>query len=158
MPRRMSNRCAVLLAAAALAAAGTARAQEVSPRASEWHGYCKTYLKALDGDKTAADLDVTYCLGVTRGLINGLAVGSQVGALSFGSLLAIRYQIEPDEVFKLFQTQKTSQMLGICSPASAQTADYVRTVLGYLERNRDAMQRAIGEVFVDALQEAWPCG
>lgn len=157
MHRTMSDWCAVLVAAAVLAG-GTARAQEVSTPASEWRGYCQTYLKALEGDKSAPDLDVTFCLGMTRGLINGLNVGSQVGALSFGSLLAIRYQIDPDDVFKLFQTQKASQTLGICSPASAQTADYVRAVLGYLDRNRDALQRPLGEVFVDALQEAWPCG
>lgn len=158
MHRAMSSACAALVAVAALATVGSARAQDAAPRASEWRGYCQTYLKALEGDKAAADLDVTYCLGVTRGLVNGLAVGSQVGALSFGSLLAIRYQLDPDAVFKLFQTQRTSQMLGICSPATAQTVDYVRAVLGYLERDRDALQRPIGEVFVDALQEAWPCG
>lgn len=158
MRRENSNRGAALLAAAALAAAGAAQAQEVATPASEWRGYCQTYLKAVEGDKSAADLDVTFCLGVTRGLLNGLNIGSQVGALSFGSLLAIRHQLDPDEVFKLFQTQKTSQLLGVCSPASAQTVDYVRTVLGYLDRNRDALQRPVGEVFVDALQETWPCG
>ena len=158
MRRTMSDWCAVLVAAAALAAGGTAQAQEVSPPASEWRSYCQTYLKALEGDKSAPDLDVTFCLGMTRGLVNGLNVGSQVGALSFGSLLALRYQIDPNDVFKLFQTQKPSQILGLCSPANVQTADYVRAVLAYLDRNRDALQRPIGEVFYDGLQEAWPCG
>ncbi len=157
MRRTMTNWCAVIAAVAALAGGATARAQETSPPASEWHGYCQTYLKAIEGDKSAPDLDVTYCLGVTRGLVNGLNIGSQVGALSFGSLLAIRYQIDPDAVFKLFQTQKASQVLGVCAPAAAQTVDYVRAVLGYIERNRDALQRPIGEVFYDGLQDAWPC-
>jgi len=158
MRRTMTDWFALLVAASALAGGATARAQEVSPPASEWHGYCQTYLKAIEGDKAAPDLDVTYCLGVTRGLVNGLNVGSQVGALSFGSLLAIRYQIDPDEVFKLFQTQKAPRILGICTPVAVQTVDYVRAVLGYIERNRDALQRPIGEVFYDGLQEAWPCG
>ena len=122
MRRTMTDWCALLVGVAAFAAGGTSRAQEVTQPASEWHGYCQTYLKAIGGDKSAPDLDVTYCLGVTRGLVNGLNVGSQVGALSFGSLLAIRYQIDPDDVFKLFQTQKASQMLGICTPAAVQTA------------------------------------
>jgi hypothetical protein len=157
MRRKMSIRCAALVAVAAFAVVSTARAEDVSTPASQWRGYCQTYLKAVEGDKTAADLDVTFCLGVTRGLVSGLTVGSQVGALSFGSLLAIRYELDPDEVFKLFQTQKSSKFLGICSPASAQTVDYVRAVLGYLDRNRDALQTPIGVVFVDALQETWPC-
>jgi Rap1a immunity proteins len=157
MRRTMTEWYALIAGVAACAAGGTALAQETAPLASEWHGYCKTYVKAIEGDKAAPDLDVTYCLGVTRGLVNGLNVGSQVGALSFGSLLAIRYQIDPDEVFKLFQTQKAARILGICAPASVQTVDYVRTVLGYIDRNRDALQRPIGEVFYDGLQEAWPC-
>ena len=157
----MNRRPVFSVLAAGCVAAATASevtADDVSPSAGEWRSYCSAYLKAVDGSAEASDLDVTYCLGVTRGLVNGLNVGSQVGALSFGSLLAIRYQIDPDEVFKLFQTQKAPRILGICSPVSAQTVDYVRAVLGYIERNRDALQRPIGEVFYDGLQEAWPCG
>jgi hypothetical protein len=146
-----------LAGALALLGWGAATAQDVSPPASEWRGYCQVYLQALGGDAKTSDLDVTYCLGMTQGLLNGLRVGSQVGALSFGSLLAVRYEIDPDEVFKLFQRQSQTRLLGVCSPSSAQTADYVRGVLAYLDKNPEGLARPIGEVFFEGLQAAYPC-
>jgi hypothetical protein len=146
-----------LLAVALIAGAGAARAQEMSPPASEWRGYCKAYLEAIDRDAQGNDLDITYCLGVTKGLLNGLRIGSQIGALSFGSRLAIRYELDADEVFKLFQTQEPSRLLGICSLPTTPAADYVRTVLAHLERNPKDLQRPIGEVFFEGLSQAYPC-
>jgi len=132
-------------------------ADDVSPPASEWRSYCQAYVKALDGDTTASDLDVTYCLGVTKGLLTGLRIGSQIGALSFGSRLAIRYELDRDEVFQLFQAQDPGRLLGVCSPPAATTPDYVRAVLGHLEKNPDSLKRPISEVFFEALQASYPC-
>jgi hypothetical protein len=132
-------------------------ADDVSPPASEWRGYCQAYLKALDGDATASDLDVTYCLGVTKGLLTGMRIGSQIGALSFGSRLAIRYELDPDEVFKLFQSVDRSALLGICSPAASTTPDYVRALLAHLEKKPDDLARPIAEVFYEGLEAAYPC-
>ncbi len=157
MNRVASAFAANLLAVALIAGAGTARAQEMSPPASEWRGYCQAYLAALDRDVQGNDLDITYCLGVTKGLLNGLRIGSQIGALSFGSRLAIRYELDADEVFKLFQTQEPARLLGVCSPASTPAAEYVRTVLTHLERNPKDLQRPIGEVFFEGLSQAYPC-
>ena len=108
-----------LLAVVVVAAPARAASQEVSPPASEWRGYCSAYVAALDGKSEVSDLDVTYCLGMTKGLLNGLRIGAQIGALSFGSRIAVRYQIDPDEVFKLFQQQDPGRILGICSPATS---------------------------------------
>jgi Rap1a immunity proteins len=140
-----------------LAAMNAAAADEVSPPASEWRGYCQAYVKALEGDKGVSDLDVTYCLGVTKGLLTGLRIGSQIGALSFGSQIVVKYNLDPDEIFKLFQTQDPSRVLGICSPASLATPDYVRAVLAHLEKNPDDLKRPIAEVFYEALQATYPC-
>lgn len=140
-----------------LFAAHAVHADDVSPPASEWRSYCQAYVKALDGDTTASDLDVTYCLGVTKGLLTGLRIGSQIGALSFGSRLAIRYELDRDEVFQLFQTQDAGRLLGVCSPPAATTPDYVRAVLGHLEKNPDALKRPVSEVFFEALQASYPC-
>jgi hypothetical protein len=148
---------APIAACAALAAPGAAPAQDLSPPASEWRSYCQTYLKALDGDATASDLDVTYCLGVTKGLLNGLRVGSQIGALSFASRVAVQYKLDPDEVFQLFQTQDPSRLLGICSPAASAAPDYVRAVLTHLEKNPGNLKRPIAEVFYEGLQASYPC-
>ena len=157
MNRIASAIAASLLAAGLVHAPGRAQAQEMSPPASEWRGYCKAYLEAIDRDAQGNDLDITYCLGVTKGLLNGLRIGSQIGALSFGSRLAIRYQLDADEVFKLFQTQEPSRLLGICSLPTTPAVDYVRTVLAHLERNPKDLQRPIGEVFFEGLQQAYPC-
>jgi hypothetical protein len=154
---RLLSLLAPIAACAALAVPCTAWAQDLSPPASEWRSYCQTYLKALDGDTTASDLDVTYCLGVTKGLLNGMRVGSQIGALSFASRVAVQYKLDPDEVFQLFQTQEPSRLLGICSPAASAAPDYVRAVLTHLEKNPDNLQRPIAEVFYEGLQASFPC-
>ena len=157
MNRIVSAFAASLLGGVLVAGPGSVQAQEMSPPASEWRGYCKAYLEAIDRDAQGNDLDITYCLGVTKGLLNGLRIGSQIGALSFGSRLAIRYQLDADEVFKLFQTQEPSRLLGICSLPTTPAVDYVRTVLAHLERNPKDLQRPIGEVFFEGLQQAYPC-
>ena len=146
-----------LLAVFVAAAPARAASQDVSPPASEWRGYCSAYVAALDGKSEVSDLDVTYCLGMTKGLLNGLRIGAQIGALSFGSRVAVRYKLDPDEVFKLFQQQDPGHILGICSPATLNAADYVRAVLAHLEKNPADLQRPIGEVFFEGLQATWPC-
>jgi Rap1a immunity proteins len=133
------------------------RADDVSPPAKEWRSYCQSYMKALEGDTDASDLDVTYCLGVTKGLLSGLRVGAQLGALSFGSRLAVQNELDPDAVFRQFQEQDPSRLLGICPPANATTPEFVRPVLAQLEKNPDDAQRPIAEVFYEALSAAYPC-
>ena len=132
-------------------------AQEAEPKASEWRSYCESYLKELSGEPGASDLDVTYCIGMTQGLLNGMRVGSQLGALSMGSLLAVKYEHDPEEVFKLFEAQPQNRLLGICSPAGTATREYVRVVLDHLSKNAGDAQRPIAEVMYEALQAAYPC-
>jgi hypothetical protein len=100
---------------------------------------------------------VTYCLGVTKGLLNGMRVGSQIGALSFASRVAIEYKLDPDAVFQLFQTQEPERLLGICSPAANGAPEFVRAVLAHLEKNPDDLGRPIAEVFYEGLQAFYPC-
>jgi hypothetical protein len=148
----------ILLLTAALGLSSTVQAaDEISPPASEWRSYCQSYIKAVDGDTTINDLDITYCLGVTKGLLNGLRIGAQLGALSFGSRMAVNYKLDPDEVFKLFQAQDPARLLGVCAPPAQATPDYVRAVLKHLEKNPDAVKRPISEVFYEALQATYPC-
>jgi Rap1a immunity proteins len=157
MLRPAAAALASLFVATVTAAPGPARAEETWPPASEWRGYCQAYLQALDGGAKGNDLDVTYCLGTTKGLLNGLRVGSQVGALSFGSRLAVKYQLDADEVFKEFQRVEPSLLMGVCAPAGTSAADFVRAVMSHLERNPADLQQPIGEVFFEGLQLAWPC-
>jgi len=156
MPRLPTVLAVTVVLAATLAPPRVA-AQEVSLPAREWKSYCSAYLAAIDGSAEASDLEVTYCLGVTKGLLSGLRIGSQIGALSFGSRLAVVNELDPDEVFKQFQLQDPAHLLGICSPASLGAADYVRAVLAYLEQNPSSLERQVGEVFFDGLEAAYPC-
>lgn len=134
-----------------------AHSQDISPPASEWRSYCKVYLAAIDGNAEASDLEVTYCLGVTKGLLTGMRIGSQIGALSFGSRLAVLHELDPDEVFQQFQQQDPSRLLGICGTETLNAADYVRAVLAHLDANPKDLQRPIGEVFFEGLEAAYPC-
>jgi len=149
----------ITLFAAAITFHATAlhAADEVSPPASEWRSYCQSYIKAVDGDTKISDLDITYCLGVTKGLLNGMRIGSQIGALSFASQLVTHYNLDKDEVFKHFQTQDPNRLLGVCAPATNTTPDYVRAVLKYLDKSPDFAKRPISEVFYEALQSTYPC-
>lgn len=135
-------------------------ADEAVTPAREWRSYCKAYLGALEGTtegKAASDLDVTYCVGVTKGLLTGLRVGAQIGALSFGSQLSVRFELDRDAIFEQFQKQDPNRLLGICAPASAKMPDFVRPVLAKLDREPAAAERPIAEVFYEALSEAYPC-
>jgi hypothetical protein len=132
-------------------------AAEISPPASEWRSYCQTYLAAVDDTADASDLDITYCIGVTKGLLNGMRIGAQLGALSFGSRLAVQYELDADEVFKLFQGQAPAQLLGVCSAPDQVTQDFVRVTLRHLENNPGHLQRPIAEVMYEALRDAYPC-
>jgi hypothetical protein len=146
---------AVVLTLATLAL--PARADDVSPPAREWRSYCQAYIKALEGDAAASDLDLTYCLGVTKGLLNGMRVGSQLGALSFASRVAVTYKLDADAVFKMFEQQDPARLLGVCAPATATTPDFIRPVLAQLEKNPGDAERPIAEVFYEAVSAAFPC-
>jgi len=66
MIRTAKASAACLLAGVLAAWSAAVPAQEMSPPASEWRGYCQAYVKALEGDTQGNDLDVTYCLGMTK--------------------------------------------------------------------------------------------
>jgi len=148
----------LILSLAVAFAAGAARADVTPPTGAEWHGHCKGYLRALDGDPKADDFDVTYCIGMTQGMLNGLRIGSQLGALSLGSTLAVTFDLDPQAVFGVFESRTPESLLQICSPASASVADYVRVIDAYLDERPAQAGQPLAEVFFEALQEEWPCG
>jgi hypothetical protein len=137
--------------------AGNAVAESTVPLAREWASYCRGYMKALEGDATASDLDVTYCVGVTQGLLNGMQVGSQLGALNMGSQIALKYKLNPDEVFKMFSEQAPGRLLGVCLPAGLPTREQVRVVLEHIEKQPADLERPISEVLYEVLQAKYPC-
>jgi len=160
MPRSICARAQALLVVSAflpVVAPNIACADDISPPAREWRSYCQSYMKAIDGDTNASDLDVTYCVGVTKGLLTGMRVGSQIGALSFGSRIAVAKKLDSDEIFKLFQTEEPGHLLGICAPPKASLPDMIRPVLAQLDKNPGDAERPIAEVFYEAVSAAYPC-
>jgi Rap1a immunity proteins len=101
---------------------------------------------------------VTYCIGMTQGMLNGLAIGSQLGALNLGSTLAIAFDINPDEVYHVFESKTPRDLLQICEPDTAGVSDYVRTIDAYLDAHQDKAGEPLAQVFFEALQDTWPCG
>jgi hypothetical protein len=160
IPRGRLQALAVTLACCtllALAAPAAGAAESISPPAKEWRDYCQAYVKSVEGDTKVSDLDVTYCVGMTKGLLMGLRVGAQIGALSFGSRLAVTHELDPDKVFQMFQSHDPARLIGICAPATLALPDYVKSVLARMAKNPDDAARPIAEVFYEALSEAYPC-
>jgi hypothetical protein len=137
--------------------AGTVHGEISPPTGADWQTHCKGYLRALEGDPKADDFDVTYCIGATQGMLNGLRIGSQLGALSLGSTLAVTFDLDPQQVFAVFESRAPEDLLQICSPADATVADYVRTIDAYLDEHPDKGTNPLAEVFFEALQAKWPC-
>jgi hypothetical protein len=145
------------LATSLMLPAAVVAADNTAPLAREWASYCRGYMKALGGDATASDLDVTYCVGVTQGLLNGMQVGSQLGALNMGSQIALKYKLNPDDVFKMFTEQAPGRLLGVCPPAGLPTREQVQAVLEHLDKQPADLDRPISEVLYEVLQAKYPC-
>ncbi len=132
-------------------------AQPGTPTAAEWQRSCEAYVQALQGVPQGDDLEVTYCLGMTLGLLEGMRLGAQLGALNFGSQLAVTYQLDPAAVFGLFQGRSAGSLLQVCPPQGVGLRANVLAVHGYLAQNPEAGSRPVTEVFYEALQSAFPC-
>lgn len=168
----MRARPAALLISAALLAAPPAPAQEANvgprpspsapklaaPTAGEWQRSCEAYMQALQGTVRGDDMEVTYCLGLTLGLVEGMRLGSQLGALNFGSQLSVAHQLDPGEVFARFRARSADSLLQVCPPEGVGLRAYVTAVHGFLAGNPQARERPVTEVFFEALQQAFPCG
>jgi hypothetical protein len=129
----------------------------VTPTAGDWRRSCEAYMQALQGVPQGDDLEVTYCLGLTLGLVEGMRLGSQLGALNFGSQMAVRYRLDPGEVFGLFQQRSAGSLLQVCPPEGVGLRAYVTAVHAYIGSNPETATRPVTEVFFEALQAAFPC-
>lgn len=128
-----------------------------TPTAREWQTSCEAYVQVLQGIPQVDDLEVTHCLGLTLGLVEGMRLGSQIGALNFASELTVAFGLDPSQVFALFQRRTASSLLEICPPEGIGLKAYVIAVHGYLANHPEDAQRPVTEVFFEALQAAFPC-
>ena len=152
-PRLAAGACLVLLQS--VFAAPTARAEETT--AAGWYADCRAYVGILRGTSDGDDLEVTYCMGQTLGIVEGLRTGSRIGALSMASLMSMLLGLNPEEVFDVFKDASTEDLLGYCVPEDQSGSAYILTVADYLDRNPDSLKVSATAAFFEALREAYPC-
>lgn len=124
---------------------------------AEWQADCAAYIGVLTGTGDGDDLEITYCMGQTLGIVGGLETGSRIGALSMASILAVLTGLDRDKVFQIFNEVSTEDLLGYCTPPDHSGSQYIRVVADYLGRNPDKGELPVTMVFFEALQEAYPC-
>ncbi len=125
--------------------------------AGGWRTDCEGYLQILDGNGQADDLDITYCVGITLGLLEGLETGSRIGAVSMASTLTVLLGLDGQRVFQLFETMTREDLLAYCPPDTATTGDHIVAVAGYIDANPDKRPLPVTAVFFEAMQAVWPC-
>lgn len=136
-------------------AAPAAHAEETT--AAGWYADCRAYVGILRGTSDGDDLEVTYCMGQTLGIVEGLRTGSRIGALSMASLMSVLLGLNSEEVFNVFKDASTEDLLGYCVPEDQPGSAYILTVADYLDRNPDSLQVSATAAFFEALREAYPC-
>jgi len=125
--------------------------------AAGWQADCAAYIAILSGTGGGDDLDITYCLGQTLGIVAGFETGSRIGALSMASLMTVLLNLDADSVFELFEKTDTEALLGYCATEEPSGSRYIMIVADYLDRHPDKGDLPVTAVFFDALQEAFPC-
>ncbi len=130
--------------------------QAAEPLAGEWLADCRAYLAVLEGHD-GSDLDITYCTGLTRGILAGLGTGAGIGAVSMASALTVLAGLPESEVRKVIEGMDRSDLLGICAPGDLPTSELVQTVAAYLAERPEALELPVTGAFFEALQARYPC-
>ena len=125
--------------------------------AAEWYSDCRAYVGILRGTSQGDDLEVTYCMGQTLGIVEGLRTGSRIGALSMASLMSILLGLDSEQVFEVFKDASTEDLLGYCVPEDKPGSAYILLVADYLDRNPESLEVSATAAFFEALREAYPC-
>lgn len=125
--------------------------------AADWQADCAAYIAILSGTGSGDDLDITYCLGQTLGIVAGFETGSRIGALSMASLLTVLLGLDGEKVFELFGETTDEELLGYCEQEETSGSRYIMILADYLERFPDKGELPVTAVFFEALQEAFPC-
>lgn len=152
----MRNRV-LTLAALLSGVAGPAAPAAETYTAAQWKASCDAFVASLDGGAVGNDLEVTYCVGQTKGIMAALRTGAQLGALSMASTLSVLYELDPTVVFSVFEGLDASELLAFCVPPDTRTAAIVLTVDRYVTAHPEKVDLPAPAAFFEALQEAFPC-
>ncbi|MGD9342086.1 MAG: hypothetical protein PVG76_14190, partial [Chromatiales bacterium] len=103
-------------------------AEQAVRSAGEWRQDCDAFIAALTGGEPGDDLDITYCVGQTEGIVAGLSTGSRIGAVGMASKLTLAYGLDRQQVYELFEQTSSQDLLGICLPDDLRTGAQVLAV------------------------------
>ena len=145
---------ACVLSAGFLVARG---AEAAETTAAVWYDDCRSYIGILRGTSDGDDLEVTYCMGQTLGIIEGLRTGSRIGALSMASIMSVLLGLDSEQVFEVFKEASTEDLLGYCVPPEQSGSSHILIVADYLDRNPASLEVSATAAFFEALREAFPC-
>jgi hypothetical protein len=142
----------VVAGALALSAGAAAR----GPTAGDWLADCGAYLAVLEGAE-GSDLDITYCTGLTLGILSGLDTGARIGAVSMASALTVLAELDQEAVLAVFRELGSEGLLHYCLPPATPISEVVTTVAAELQASPDKSGLPATALFFDALQSAYPC-
>ena len=151
-PQKLTLAAAVLLMSAVCT-----DSHAVGATASDWYADCEVYIGVLTGTGDGDDLDLTYCIGQTLGIVAGLETGARIGALSMASLITVLLNLDGQRVFQVFEEASDEELLGYCAPDELSGSRTVTVVADFLGRHPDKGSLPVTAVFFEALQEAYPC-
>ncbi len=134
-----------------------AMAERAVRSGGDWLQDCDAFISALKGGEPGDDLDITYCVGQTEGIIAGLATGSRIGAVGMASKLTLAYGLDRGQVFEIFEKTSSEDLLGICISDEERTGALVLVVAEFLEENPDAVALPVTAAFFQSLQARFPC-
>ncbi len=132
-------------------------AEQAVRSAGDWRQDCDAFISALSGGEPGDDLDITYCVGQTEGIVAGLSTGSRIGAVGMALKAALAYGLDRQRVYELFEKAGSQDLLGICLPDDLRTGAQVLAVAEFLEANPDTRELPVTAVFFQALQARFPC-
>ena len=125
--------------------------------AGEWYADCEAYIAVLSGTGDADDLELTYCMGQTIGLVSGLETGTRIGAVSMASMLTVLLGLDGDKVLQLLGETSDEELLRYCAPDDLSTSQAITLVADFLGQHPDKTDLPVTAVFFEALQDRYPC-
>ncbi|MDJ0928571.1 MAG: Rap1a/Tai family immunity protein [Gammaproteobacteria bacterium] len=125
--------------------------------AGDWKDGCAAYIGMLREGSNADDVQITWCVATSLGVSQGLATGSQIGAVSMASALVVNYDLDQQEVFAMFSERNPASLLQICMPRDTGARAKIEAVYDYLEANPAQLEQPIAAAFFEGLQARWPC-
>jgi hypothetical protein len=128
------------------------------PSGGEWLADCGAYLAVLEGAE-GSDLDITYCTGLTVGILAGIATGARLGAVSMASALTVLAGLDQDKVLEAFKgLDAEGRLIRYCLPPDRPISEIVTAVAAHLQATPAQKDLPVTAAFFQSLHARYPCG